>query len=388
MHLEYSFSRPGSALAYSARKDGWDYEKFEWKIPYLEGELDGITTIRDILPEGLNPGQDLGWTGQSGDTYLDLKDRIIATQKYNISADNIVLTGGAQHSNFLVCMMSLNPGDVVVMAQPSWYQWEPLCNMIGARVKIVDLKEDKGWRWDLDELNEAVGKNTKLMCMCNPNNPTGTIYDEKEMKSIAEIAKDAGAVLLVDEVFKGFEWDKPLSTSGVNVYENAATTGSVSKILSGDGLRVGWIASQNKELLTQCSRLKDIEIEHINVLGTILAWAAFEHKKYEELLERHRAHGRINREIVMEWMRKQDFFTWIPPEAGFLSFPKYAYDISSRDFANRLWNEYRTTICPGLKYGVEKHLRLGYGRASPDNIRKGLANLDLFIQKLRNEKKQ
>ena len=366
-------------------EEAYDPIEKKWKISFLAGELDGPCTLGEVLPNGFSLDQNLGLTGEPGDTYLDLKDRIITTQKYNVQTENIELAAGTENANFLVLQMSLERGDEVVMGRPTWYQWEWLCRGLGAKVKIVDLKEELDWKWDFEELKEAVTRKTKVICLCNPNNPTGSVYNQEEVKTICDIAEEVNARLLSDECYRGFEWEKPAMSTppAVNFYENAVSTASVTKTLSCDGLRVGWIATQNQEILKECIELYFYNIEHVNTLGIIAAWGALEPKRFATLLNKHRKVGMTNRQIVIDWMKKQTFFkSWVSPENGFLSFPGYEHELSSWDFCRRLLKEKKVFTMPGIDYDVEKHIRLGFGRTTPEDLRSALSKLEEFLKKL------
>ena len=126
----------------------------------------------------------------------------------------------------------------------------------------------------MDELDDMVSPKTKLIFVCSPNNPSGAVFQEAEMRRICEIARENDAYLLSDEVYRGLEWDAPLSPSAVNYYEKAISGSSVSKCLGLQGIRTGWMATQDKELLFKCLILREDTSEVMNVLGEHIALAA------------------------------------------------------------------------------------------------------------------
>lgn len=349
-------------------------------MPSLSGELDGQTRLKDILPSGIDLDQDLGWTGQPGDNYFDLKERIVATQGYEVSQNNVMLTAGANHANFLAIATLVQPGDEVIVPRPSWPQFYYVAEGVGAKVKTLDLRWELGWRWNMDELNGAVTEKTKLICICNPNNPTGTKLHEKEIKAVSDIARTAGAKVLVDESFRWFEWDKELTSTWIKHYDQAIVTTSVSKMISGDGLRIGWMVSRNKELISACEPLRYYSMEHTNVLGTIVVWAALEPDKFHAILKQKWEDGWARRQLVEKWMKNNNHFEWVPPEAGFLSFPRYDLPFLSEDLCRLLLERYQVVLAPGIAYDKEYHLRMGFGRVPIDLVKKGLVRLTKFLQ--------
>jgi aspartate/methionine/tyrosine aminotransferase len=377
-------------------RDAFDPIKWKWDVGMLAGEMGLPTTLREILPKtktpdgfigpsGISLDTQLGWTGQRGGTYHDLKERIIQNCRYEVGTENLMLSHGTQGANFAITMASVKRGDEVIIPRPSWFQWEPLCYAIGAKIKMLPLIEENGWRWDLEELKETVTSDTRMIFVCNPNNPTGRIYDEKEMKAIIEIAQEFDAVLLVDEEYRGLELDKPLMSTpaACNLYYNAYSTQSMSKIFTADGLRVGWAASRNKEGLAKAQRVKSIAAGGVGGLQVILSWAAHDPGVMEKIVGEHRQDAIAKREVLSEWMRKQSFFSsWVKPEAAFLSFPGWTSDINSVDFVNKAWDFKRIDFDPGTIYGVEKHCRFGTGRITLENLKTSLAIVDEFLESL------
>jgi aspartate/methionine/tyrosine aminotransferase len=380
----------------SARRDFWDPVTWKWKPGMLVGEMGEPLTIRDLLPKeptpdgfftpnGFSLDTELDWSGQPGATYWDLKDRIITNFKYNLEPENITFTRGVGGANYATTLATIDKGDKVIIPRPTWVQFEPLCYALRAQVKILPLKEELGWKWDLDELNEAVEQDTKLIYVTNPNNPTGRIYNEKEMTAICDIAKDVDATVVVDEEYRGLELDdKPASTPAVcDLYYNGVSHSGVSKIFTAAGLRVGWIATHNKDLLSRAARVSSMAAGGIGAIQMILAWAANEPSTFKKINEKNVSFGRASRAVLKEFMEKQDFFSCVIPQAGYLSFPGWTHDISSFEFSNRLFESKNVNVWPGWEhYSVEKHIRLGYGRVPTEQFKKDLELVGEFTKEL------
>ncbi len=357
-----------------AHKVGFDH--------HLVFSLRSSPKLKEFL-EDLDPDLELDWSGQSFYGLPELRRRVVETQGYNISEDNIYITAGTNEANFLVIMQTVNPGDEVVVDQPSWPQPYELCKAMGAEVKVIKRRKDMGWGIDLDELYDMVSPKTKLIFVNSPNNPTGAVFDEAEMKKICEIAQKNDAYLLSDEVYRGLEWDGPLSPSAVNYYEKAISTASVSKCMGLQGIRTGWMASQDKELLYKCLILREDTSEVMNVLGEHIALAALKPGRHEKLMREAKEEGNKGFAIISDWIFKSEVFDWVKPRAGFLSFPSYDLEIGSEEFCKRLLAEpYRTFIQPGICYGFEKHIRMGGGGGKPERIKEGLRRIDWFISDL------
>jgi hypothetical protein len=336
--------------------------------------------LKEFL-EDLDPDLRLDWSAQSYYGLPALRRRVIQTQGYNVSEDNILITAGTNEANFLVMMQTVEPGDEVVIDMPSWPQPYEICRALGAKVNVIKRRENLGWGIDLDELNKMVSPKTRLIFVCSPNNPTGAVLEEQEMRRICEIARANGAYLLSDEVYRGLEWDGQRSPSAVNYYEKAISTSSVSKALGLQGIRTGWMATQDKGLIDKCLILRENTSEIMNVLGEYIALAALKPGKYNQLLGEAMEQGKIGWTIVSDWISGSKVFHWVRPKAGFLCFIRYNLKIGSEDFCKRLLAEpYRTFIQPGIAYGFENHIRLGVGGADTKQITEGLKRIDQFVK--------
>lgn len=367
-------------LGISSRDKGWDPIERRWNIASLMGENDGPTKLGDILPSGISPDEILEWSGQSEGTYLDLKDRIVESQQYRVNSDNVMVTAGANHGNFVTLLTLLDPGDEIITASPSWPQFEIVAEAFGVRVKVLQLRDEDGWHWNVDELNKLVTRKTKLICVCNPSNPTGARFTENEVKAVTDVAKSVGARILSDESFRWFEWDRSLTPTWVNYYDKAIVSSGVSKMFSGDGLRIGWIVSQDKEFVKRCDPVRKQSLEFVNIFGAMITRAALEGAKFKEIINKKWESGHRSLELVKGLMTDTSMIHWKPPEAGFLTFPRYEFPARSEDLCNFLQRQYQVTLGPGVAYGQEYHVRFGFGRMPLDLLRKGLEDLQRFLK--------
>jgi len=158
--------------------------------------------------------------------------------------DNITVTHGTIAANMLVHKTLVSRGDRVVSIVPTYQQHTAIPASIGADVATLPLLAENQFLPDLDHLRALVTPGTKLIALTNPNNPTGALIPRPMLEQIAQIARDAGAYILCDEVYRGTaQTGDGLSTSIADIYERGISTASTSKAFSLAGLRVGWIAA-------------------------------------------------------------------------------------------------------------------------------------------------
>jgi hypothetical protein len=347
------------------------------RIPLKYGDILEDTSILNLDSAAT------GWPyGQQS-----LRNAVVESQKYEVTEDEVMITTGTNEANYLTIATLVNPGDEVILEMPSWSQPHFLCEAMGAKVHILKRKEENGWKFDFDELNEMCSRDTKLVYICNPNNPTGAVFLERDIKRICKILQDYGVYLLCDEVYRGLEWNSTLSPSAVNYYEKAVSTASVSKTLGLVGLRIGWMATQDKELRHNCMLLRNHVTEATNYLGEYIATIALQPEKFRKIIDEGKRFAKENLKVVSDWISKSEVFSWIRPEAGFLSVPRYNLKIGSWEFCKRLRTEYETDLIPGICYDEEHHVRLGFCRVSKETIEGGLRRVDDFVQHIKKELK-
>jgi aspartate/methionine/tyrosine aminotransferase len=221
-----------------------------------------------------------------------------------------------------------------------------------------------------------------VIYICHPSNPTGAVLSDSELQEICRIAGTHGAYVISDEIYRGLEWEGGLSPSAVNGYERGVSTGSVSKTLGMSGLRLGWMATQDRTLIEDCMDLKYyISLHQQSRLDEVVAMAALQPERYWRLVGETMAAANVNYDITMRWMRANGTFHGVFPKGGFLMFPSYDLPVPSWDLCVQLLDApYRTYILPGSCYGVEGHVRLGFGPGtSAESMQAGLEEISHFV---------
>ena len=336
----------------------------------------------------LDPDLPLDWNGVDFRGLPMLRDRVLAQAGLTgvCAANDVLITAGAAEANYLVLRQLLEPGDEIVVEHPGWPQAEVLAQAMDVTVRRVARDEGAEWALLLDALAEAVTPRTKLIFLTNPNNPTGALMDLATLDAIVDIARDAGAWLLVDEVYAGLEWSGPRSPSVAGMYERGITTGSVSKALGLQGLRTGWLICRNPELVMDAVILRENGSEIMNVLGEHIACAALEPVRLAAALDKARAEGRANLDHMSHWLAATDGLTWVPPAAGLIGLAKLRDGIDSDAFAGALLAEpYRTFILPGSAYDLPGYVRLGVGGGAEVNLQEGLTQVAALLSTLGDE---
>jgi aspartate/methionine/tyrosine aminotransferase len=332
----------------------------------------------------IDPGTSLDWGGNYYGPPL-LKQRIIDSQQYRLGPDDLFLTNGTYEANYVAVMGLVDPGDEVIIESPAWTQVGLLCRALGAQVKVLQLREEQGWLPDPDELRRLLSPRTRLVYLNHPNNPTGSCLDDARMAALTRVVAEHGAYLLSDEIYRGLEWSGPLSATAANHYERAVVTNSLTKTLGLCGLRLGWVATGDREAFERLFAVHRYAVMVTNHLGEQLATRALERTTYARLLESGKAIGRQNLQALRTWLQSNPVFRWVEPGAGFISFPRFDLDVSSWDLCRQLLDEpYKTYLVPGVCYGLEyqNYVRIGFGGKGAERVPEGLRQLDRFCNEV------
>jgi aspartate/methionine/tyrosine aminotransferase len=290
--------------------------------------------------------------------------------------DHVEVTNGGSEANFITTLNLIEPGDEVVMLVPNYMQTWGLSRAFGGTIREWRLREDPQagrWRADLAELDTLVTSRTKMIVICNPNNPTGARLTASELDAIARIADRHGAWILSDEVYRGAELDGQDTASLWGRSPRAIITSGLSKAYGLPGLRIGWIVAP-PELIASFWSYHDYVTIAPGALSDRLARVALRPDRRVRLFERTRGILRRNLPLIEEWLNEVGGFRWIRPEAGAIVYVHYDHAINSTVLVNRLREEKSVLTVPGDHFGMDGYLRLGFGEP-PEYNRAGLDRL-------------
>ena len=288
--------------------------------------------------------------------------RKIADLYDGATAANVLVTVGAAEANYITLRTLLSLGDEMAIMLPNYMQIWGIAKNHGLKVKTFHLREENDWSPDLDELDEAITFQTKLIAVCNPNNPTGYILTEAEMDAIIVKADRVGAWLLADEVYSGAERLKDKqSSSFYGRYDKVIAIGSLSKAYGLPGLRLGWVVAPVDSIDDIWARHEYTTIS-ATMLSNKLAAIALSEAVRPHLIKRTREYIRKGYSVLKGWLDShQETFSLTPPQAAAVAFVRYHLDINSTLFIERLREEKSVLIVPGDHFGMDYFVRLSFG---------------------------
>ncbi|MGA2264116.1 MAG: aminotransferase class I/II-fold pyridoxal phosphate-dependent enzyme [Acidobacteriota bacterium] len=255
--------------------------------------------------------------------------------------DHVEVTNGGSEANFISIFSMLEPGDEVAIILPNYQQIWGLIRSFGMVVNAVSLREDLNWAPDLAQLEAAVSPRTRMIILCNPNNPTGAILTAAEMDTIVRIAARSGAWILCDEIYQGSERDGQMTPTFWGKYDRVIITNGLSKAYGLPGLRIGWIVAP-KHLIAKMWSYHDYTTIAPGTLSDCLAQIA------------------------------------LAPEGRDLS-------VNSTVLIQRLLTEKSVLVVPGDHFGMDHYLRIGYG-PPPEYLKQGLELIREVIADFKQDK--
>ena len=296
-----------------------------------------------------------------------------------IKPENVVTTHGASGANHHVFYSLINPGDRVISVMPTYQQLYSIPESYGADVQMLHLNNENHLLPDLDELRRLAIPGTKMICINNPNNPTGALISGETLREIVEIAKSVDAYILCDEIYRHLTQQDEWCESIVDLYEKGISVGSMSKVFSLAGLRQGWIVTHDMEVIKACLSHRDYNLVSCGMFDEAVSGIAL--RNTDKLLERSRAIVRENLSILDNWVRSEPHVYYTKPMAGTTALVYYDFDIPTYEFCEKMYHATGAFVTPGACFEQEHCMRIGYACDKQDLI-DGLKAVSEFIATL------
>ena len=361
------------------------FSKWEFKAKYhltaSDAESISLADLLAMADDEDRQAYEAMWLGYT-ETYGDPDLRRVIAQTYaNQEQASILCFAGASEGIYAANHVLLDSASHAIVVTPNYQSHETLPASIG-EVSAVALRADEGWTLDIDEVAAAIKPNTKLITINFPHNPTGAILDEDRYHALIALARKYGIYILHDEIFHGLG---PTGTKHLpfiaDIYERGLSLGVMSKSYGLPGLRVGWIACQDKALLSQMERMK----HYLSICnsGPSEKLAIIALKNKQRLLARNNAIIDQNWPLWEAFFAKHDgLFTCQRPDGSCMGFAHYKGSDGVENFTKNLVEEAGVLLLPSSIYQSQcgpsprNYFRFGYGRT---NLSDGLAVMDDYL---------
>ena len=351
-----------------------------------EPDFDTPKEIVDAAIEALNRGE-VHYTSNRG--LLPLREAIAEKLKKDndITADpesEILVTAGAAEAIYLAIMAHCNPGDEVLIVEPTFLSYRQLALIAGAKPIGIPTFEKDDWVVDPDRILKAVTPKTNMIILNSPNNPTGAVLPPDVLEKIAAIAIEHDLLVLSDEIYEKiiFSEQKHHSIASLpGMKERTLTINGFSKAYAMTGWRIGYIAAA-QELMLPMVKLHQYTVTCISTFSQYAAITAL--KDGEPSVKRMTEEYEKRKNLVVEALNDIEGLTCSVPNGSFYAFPNIkAFGMSSQEFANSVLHETGVALVPGhifSPYG-EGYVRLSFA-TSEEQLQEAFKRLKAFSEKM------
>jgi aspartate/methionine/tyrosine aminotransferase len=355
------------------------FGKYEFTAKYLLSSSDAESrTIQELLD--LEPGAHerllqhrCGYTESPGAPALR---EVISGIYRGIKPDDVLVVAAAEEGIFVFYHALAGPGDHVIVETPCYESALEVARSTGAQVSEWRRRFEDGWAHDLAALEKLLQPNTKIIYINTPHNPTGLLMSPSVFQQVMALAASRGIIVFCDEVYRELEHDPSARLAAAcEIYERAVSLGSMSKTYGLPGLRLGWLASRDADLLQRCLEFKYYTTICSSAPSEFLTALALRHR--EVLVQRNREIVLRNLALLNAFLRQRsNLFEWVKPNASPIGFARYKSGRDVLSFCEGVVQNAGVLLLPGTVYDQPHHIRFGYGRK---NMPEALAQLSAYL---------
>jgi aspartate/methionine/tyrosine aminotransferase len=357
------------------------FSKYEFSAPYLlcssDAESWSMKEILDMASEDdlkMWNNLNLGYTEDKG--LPELRDAIIKQDFPNLNSNNILCFAGAEEGIFCTLTAILDKNDHAIVLTPCYQSLAEIPKFRGAEVTGIEL-EQNNWRIDIAAIASAIKPNTKIVIINFPHNPTGQVITTNEQNALIKLLRKHDLWLFSDEVYRLLgSPTEGWSPTAANIYEKAISLGVTSKAYGLPGLRIGWIACQDQNIINKILKIKHYTTICNSAPSEILSLIALNNAA--TILNRNNQLVASNIKLLDKFIeRHSDILSWVKPQGGCIGFVKYLGDRKIDDFCNELVIKQGVLLLPASAYSYNsQHFRIGFGRK---NMPEALEKFEAFL---------
>jgi len=355
------------------------FGKYEFTARYLLSSSDAESrTIQELLD--LEPGAHerllehwCGYTESPGAPWLR---EVIARIYKNIKSDDVLVLAAAEEGIFVLYHALLGPGDHVIVETPCYESSLEVARSTGAQVSEWHRTFENGWTHDVAALEKLIRPNTKVIYINTPHNPTGLLMPAAAFQQVMALSASRNIIVFSDEVYRELEHDPATRLpAACEAYEHAVSLGSMSKSYGLPGLRLGWLASRDPEIIQRCLEFKYYTTICSSAPSEFLTALALRHRQV--LVQRNLEIVQRNLRLLHAFFEQRShLFEWIKPNASPIGFVHFKPQRDAFEFCENVVRDAGVLLLPGSVYDQPRHIRFGFGRK---NMPESLAQLGAYL---------
>ena len=297
------------------------------------------------------------------------------------AAEDVIVSVGAKMAIFNAIQTLINPGDEVIIPMPSWVSYTEMVKLAeGIVVPVITGFEDD-YCLTPEQLRNALTPRTRLLILCSPNNPTGSVYSRAQLEALIEVLREYPEVtVLSDEIYASLTYDceAPSLASFAELEDRLVVINGVSKAYAMTGYRIGWLMAKNKAFVAACTRLQGQQLTCATIVAQKAAEAALTGS--QECVEQMRQVFAQRRELICRLAADIPGFRFREPKGAFYLFPDVSAIGSGDEVAERLLEQAHVAVVSGSAFGCPSCIRLSYA-ISTEQITEALRRIQNVLKK-------
>jgi len=276
-------------------------------------------------------------------------------------AEDVMVSVGAKMAIFDAIQTAVNPGDEVIVPMPSWVSYTEMVKLAGGVVVPVNTRFEDRYCMRADQLRAVITDKTRMLILCSPNNPTGSVYSEEQMRGIVQVLRDFPEIILLsDEIYNAITYDavSPTFASFPEIADRLIIVNGVSKAYAMTGYRIGWLLCKDKAFMAACTRLQGQQL----TCATMVAQKAAEEALRGDqacVVEMKNVFDE-RRQLICRLASQVKGWKFHIPEGAFYLFPDVSAWGSGDEVAERLLEEAHVAVVSGSAFGCPDCIRLSY----------------------------
>lgn len=353
-----------------------------------EPDMETPEHIRRAAQEAI----DKGWTHYGPVAGIaSLRAAVAAAQNANcrlqiedckFEAADVIVSVGAKMAIYNAIQTVVNPGDEVVIPMPSWVSYTEMVKVAGGKVVAIQTKYENRYCLTADELRDALTEKTRMLILCSPNNPTGSVYSHSQLKELVEVLREyPEVVVLSDEIYNALTYEGTACSMAEfgELAERLVIVNGVSKAYAMTGWRIGWLMSKNKAFIEACARLQGQQVTCATMVAQKAAEAALTGE--QECVAQMRRVFAERRELICRLAAEIPGWKFEKPQGAFYLFPDVSALGGGDRVAEFLLEEAHVAVVSGLAFGCPECIRLSYA-ISTEEIVESMRRIKSAIEKL------
>ena len=276
-------------------------------------------------------------------------------------ADDVLVSVGAKMAIFNAIQTVVNPGDEVIIPQPAWVSYGEMVKLAQGKVVPVQTTFEENYCLTPSQLRAALTSRTRLLILCSPNNPTGSIYSRQQLQQLLAVLRDFPQVsILSDEVYSSLTYtcDAPTLASFPDIANRLILVNGVSKAYAMTGYRVGWLMTKDRSFFLACARLQGQQLTCATMIAQKAAEAALTGP--QDCVEKMRKTFAERRELICRLAAEIPAFKFHEPQGAFYLFPDVSAIGMGYNVAEKLLEQAHVAVVSGAAFGEPKCIRLSY----------------------------